>query len=96
VANAIQWSKYGDTITISGRRCTNTQGNVIIHVTDLGPGLRPEQMEKVFQPFFTTRERGTGLGLANVKKVMDYQGGSVLAENGLDRGAVFSLIFKDS
>ncbi len=95
VSNAIQWSEPGSVVVINGRRCKNGDGVAIIRVTDQGPGLLPEQMEKLFQPFFTTRDHGTGLGLANVKKVMDYQGGSVLAENGIDRGAVFSLIFKD-
>jgi len=95
VHNAIQWSDYGSTVSISGRRPGRDTGAAIISVSDQGPGLRPEQMEKVFQPFFTTRELGTGLGLANVKKVMDYQGGSVLATNNPNGGASFSLIFKD-
>ncbi len=95
VANAIQWSASGGTVTITGRRPSGLDGVAMIRVSDKGPGLRPEQMERVFQPFFTTRELGTGLGLANVKKVMDYQGGSVLAENNPDGGASFSLIFKD-
>jgi signal transduction histidine kinase len=95
VGNAIQWSDPGSVVTISGRRPIGTEGVAVIRVADTGPGLRPEQMERVFQPFFTTRELGTGLGLANVKKVMDYQGGSVLAINNPNGGASFSLIFKD-
>ncbi len=95
VGNAIQWSKDGSTVTIRARRPAGPEGTAIISVADQGPGLRPEQMERVFQPFFTTRELGTGLGLANVKKVMEYQGGSVLAENNPDGGARFSLIFQD-
>ncbi len=94
VGNAIQWSESGEVVTITGRRSGPEQDAVVISVTDNGPGLRPEQMEKLFQPFYTTREHGTGLGLANVKKIMDYQGGSVLAINGDEGGAVFSLIFE--
>lgn len=95
VGNAIQWSEPGSVVTISGRRPAGNEGVAVIRVADTGPGLRPEQMERVFQPFFTTRPLGTGLGLANVKKVMDYQGGSVLATNNPNGGASFSLIFKD-
>ncbi|MBU0944846.1 MAG: sensor histidine kinase [Proteobacteria bacterium] len=95
VQNAIQWSEPASIVTISGERPPGSEGVTIIRVADTGPGLRPEQMERVFQPFFTTRDLGTGLGLANVKKVMDYQGGSVLARNNPDGGASFSLIFKD-
>ncbi|MBU1137941.1 MAG: HAMP domain-containing histidine kinase [Proteobacteria bacterium] len=95
VSNAIQWSEPGSIVTISGRRPAESEGVAVIRVADTGPGLRPEQMERVFQPFFTTRELGTGLGLANVKKVMDYQSGSVLAKNNPNGGASFSLIFKD-
>jgi len=68
VGNAIQWSEPGSVVTISGRRPTGNEGVALIKVADSGPGLRPEQMERVFQPFFTTRPLGTGLGLANVKK----------------------------
>lgn len=95
VGNAIQWSEPGSVVRISGRRPAGTEGVAVIRVADTGPGLRPEQMERVFQPFYTTRPLGTGLGLANVKKVMDYQGGSVLATNNPNGGASFSLIFKD-
>jgi signal transduction histidine kinase len=95
VGNAIQWSEPGSVVTISGRRPAGNEGVAVIRVADTGPGLRPEQMGRVFQPFFTTRPLGTGLGLANVKKVMDYQGGSVLATNNPNGGASFSLIFKD-
>jgi signal transduction histidine kinase len=95
VGNAIQWSEPGGIVTISGRRPAGTEGVAVIRVADKGPGLRPEQMERVFQPFFTTRPLGTGLGLANVKKIMDCQGGSVLATNNPNGGASFSLIFQD-
>lgn len=95
VGNAIQWSESGSVVTISAGRPVGGEAVAIVTVSDQGPGLRPEQMERLFQPFFTTRELGTGLGLANVKKVMDYQGGSVLAKNNPDGGACFSLIFKD-
>ncbi|PLX51182.1 MAG: hypothetical protein C0613_00835 [Desulfobulbaceae bacterium] len=95
VGNAIQWSPVASEVIIAGQRPRDGTGAVLISVTDHGPGLTVEQMEKVFHPFFTTRELGTGLGLANVKKVMDYQGGAVFAGNNPEGGAVFSLLFQD-
>ena len=58
-----------------------SEGSAAIEVTDSGPGLAPEAQAKLFTPFFTTRPRGIGLGLAFVKKVVDRHGGSVRVEN---------------
>lgn len=90
VDNAIQWSTAGSIIQIIGRE---TPEGFVIMVRDNGAGLREDQFEKLFQPFYTTRENGTGLGLANVKKIVEYHGGSVLAENNSHGGAQFSMIF---
>jgi len=49
-------------------------------VTDGGPGIPPDVREKLFTPFFTTKARGTGLGLATVKRLAEAQGGTVTVE----------------
>ncbi len=52
-------------------------GRAVIEILDRGPGIGPEAQEKLFRPFFTTKERGTGLGLALAKKVADAHGGTL-------------------
>ncbi len=75
----------------SVRFCGRLDGeSVELRVIDDGPGIPPEMASKVFEPFFTTRARGSGLGLANVRKVVEAHGGRVEV---LDRrpGAHFAL-----
>ncbi len=62
-----------------------------IEISDTGPGIPPETLEKIFAPFFTTKARGTGLGLAVVKKVIDRHGGKVEVASVVGRGTVFRL-----
>ncbi|MFZ5773609.1 MAG: ATP-binding protein [Thermodesulfobacteriota bacterium] len=92
VDNALQWSPEKGTVQIIGEQAPAGGGFTII-VKDQGPGIREEQLSNLFQPFYTTREVGTGLGLANVKKIVEFHGGSVFAGNNPDGGARFSMTF---
>ncbi len=62
-----------------------------ITVTDNGPGIDPADRDRVFQPFFTTKSRGTGLGLALVQKIVVTHNGRVTAGNGPAGGARFQI-----
>ncbi|MDP4299990.1 ATP-binding protein [Leptothrix discophora] len=66
-----------------------------LSVTDSGPGIQPEVMARLFEPFFTTRSalRGTGLGLAVVHSVMADLGGAIDVQSPSGQGATFSLYF---
>ncbi|MCC6681691.1 MAG: GHKL domain-containing protein [Phycisphaeraceae bacterium] len=64
---------------------------VVIAVADTGPGIAPEHAERLFNPFFTTRNTGTGLGLAIVHRILDAHGAAISVRN--QRGAVFTLTF---
>ena len=60
-----------------------------IYITDNGPGISPETLNKIFMPFFTTKANGTGLGLAVVQKIVVQHGGSIEARNQAQGGAEF-------
>lgn len=68
-------------------------GKVVMAVHDHGPGLAVATLERLFDPFFTTKKNGTGLGLSNVRKIMRHHGGTVIARNDEEGGAVFELHF---
>jgi signal transduction histidine kinase len=69
---------------------------VIVTVRDTGGGIRPENLTKVFEPFFSTRPtgQGMGLGLTVARKFMELHGGRIAVENGERGGAVATMIFK--
>jgi signal transduction histidine kinase len=89
--NAVQASGEKTSIQLIARREKDSNGSVCLDVLDDGPGLTPEIEDNLFKPFFTTKPSGTGLGLANVKKIMDLHEGAVSATNRPGGGAVFTL-----
>ena len=71
----------------------NPRGNINIEVADNGPGVPQELMRKIFVPFFTTKEKGSGVGLALARQVMTAHGGFVRVDNDDGGGARFTLTF---
>lgn len=63
----------------------------IAEIEDQGPGIDPEIEEKIFEPFYTTRSKGSGLGLSYVSQVLTAHGGEVKVSNKPDRGAIFRI-----
>jgi PAS domain S-box-containing protein len=86
--NASQAMKGQGTITLQAQAVP--QG-CEISVADTGPGIDDSAKEQVFQPFFTTRHRGTGLGLAVVRRTVEAHGGSVAIGSRPEGGAVVTL-----
>src|SRR5690606_17483792 len=64
---------------------------VAIAIHDNGEGINPEAREKLFQPNFTTKSSGTGLGLAFVKQAVEGMGGSITYETFVGKGTTFHL-----
>ena len=64
-----------------------------LEVADSGPGLSDEDKRRVFEPFYTTKQNGTGLGLAVVYHVAEAHGGTVTAANCPEGGAAFTIKF---
>jgi PAS domain S-box-containing protein len=61
----------------------------LIAFTDSGPGIRAEHLDRIFNPFFTTRAKGSGLGLALCKKYMEELGGTIKVKSELGKGSTF-------
>jgi signal transduction histidine kinase len=61
----------------------------VIKVEDDGPGIDPSLAERIFEPFYTTKHQGTGLGLANVRRLVEAHGGWVHLDSGVARGTGF-------
>lgn len=80
-------------ISVSAGR-SNQQ--VIIRVADNGTGILPEVMDKIFVPFFTTKQSGSGIGLSLCKQIMNQHNGRISAESETGKGSVFKLIFPAS
>ncbi|MEM8865172.1 MAG: ATP-binding protein [Planctomycetota bacterium] len=66
-------------------------GGFELEVADSGPGLSEEQKKKLFEPFYTTKQQGTGLGLSVVYHVAEAHGGMVTADNCPEGGAAFTI-----
>lgn len=60
-------------------------------ITDRGPGIDPDYLDRIWEPDFTTRRKGTGLGLPLVRQVVEHHGGRVTAGNRRDGGALFQV-----
>jgi signal transduction histidine kinase len=88
--NALQAVGDGGHVTIRLRHEPG-EGRVYAEVEDDGPGLSPEARARVFEPFFSTKSDGSGLGLALVKKIVEDHGGGVALESDPGRGARVTL-----
>jgi len=72
---------------------SSKENNVIITVSDNGIGVSEENKEKVFQPKFTTKTSGMGLGLAMVKNIVETYNGTITFETEKDKGTRFIVMF---
>ena len=74
-------------------RIASEAGRLVLEVADHGPGVPPEDRDKIFEPFFTKKTRGTGLGLAVARRVVEAHGGTirVSGREGGEHGAVFRV-----
>ena len=64
---------------------------VMITISDTGTGIEPEVEEHIFEPFFSTKEEGTGLGLAVCKQIIENHGGSLVAKSKVGQGTSFII-----
>jgi len=88
VTNALQAMPRGGRLTIRASRLDNT---AIIKVTDSGEGINPETIKKVFNPLFTTRAKGIGLGLPIAKRLVEAHEGKIDVVSDHEKGTIVSI-----
>jgi two-component system sensor histidine kinase HydH len=92
--NAIEAMGEGGTLTIETAATSSADGppSVTLSVTDTGEGMSAEEVGKLFEPFYTTKPSGTGLGLTVVSRVVEQNGGRVSVKSARGEGTTFSLV----
>jgi two-component system, sporulation sensor kinase E len=88
VKNAMQAMTRGGTLTL---QTGETSEAVWVSVTDTGGGIPQEQINRIFEPFYTTKKKGTGLGLMIVQRIVRAHGGRIELESHVGRGTTFRL-----
>lgn len=92
IINAVQAMKEGGTLTIQTSVVTQDGRDFVrILVSDTGKGIAPQDVEKIFVPFYTTKTQGTGLGLPICKKLMVQNGGTISVESRIGEGTTFTI-----
>ncbi|MDH5639427.1 MAG: ATP-binding protein, partial [Nitrospinota bacterium] len=90
VENALAAVKGSGNIVIRTKAMPE-QGKVALELEDTGSGVSPAIREKIFMPYFSTRENGTGLGLAIVSRVVEDHGGRIYVRDNVPAGSVFTI-----
>nr|MDO8079392.1 PAS domain S-box protein [Candidatus Freyarchaeota archaeon] len=88
ITNALQAMPSGGQLTIRGSKRADA---ALINVEDTGVGIPEENLSKLFEPLFTTKSKGQGLGLAVCKRLVEAHGGSITVESKVGRGSTFTV-----
>jgi signal transduction histidine kinase len=92
IYNAIQSMPNGGRLTVSCERSHQIAGYSSIQISDGGGGIKASEMDKIFRPFFTSKESGTGLGLSLAYRIVEAHQGSIWASNNLAQGATINIL----
>ena len=91
MGNAFEASPDKGRIEVESKE-SRERGNLIVTISDSGPGITTESLPLVFDPFYTTKEKGTGLGLSIAQNIITAYGGSMEVESVPGQGATFSVV----
>ena len=89
VINAVQAVERNGLVEVSVARADDA---ISVAISDNGPGISPEKLASIFEPYFTTKPEGSGLGLWIAQQIVTAHGGTLRAENRSERGAVFTML----
>jgi signal transduction histidine kinase len=91
VINAIQAMRAGGEVVLRAARAPEAPQSVVLEVQDEGVGIPSQDLERVFNPFVTTRPDGTGLGLSIAYQIVSHHGGHIAARRNPERGMTFTV-----
>jgi PAS domain S-box-containing protein len=89
MANAVDAMPEGGNLRVA--LVHRAGGGVVVSVRDSGGGIRPDVLPRVFDPYFTTKEKGTGIGLALVRRIAELHGGEVGVDSAVGRGTTVTV-----
>ena len=93
IRNAIEAMQYGGTLSIN---TLNQKDSFVIEIADTGYGIKRDDLKKVFQPFFSTKPEGTGLGLAVAESIIAEHNGNISAKSAIGKGTTFTISLPNS
>jgi signal transduction histidine kinase len=89
ITNASQAMPQRGKLTISAKE---SEGKLVIDFSDTGKGISPNDLPNIFKPFFTTKSKGIGLGLALCQRIIEQHSGSIKAVSKLGKGSIFTIM----
>lgn len=92
ITNAMQAMENGGTLSIALDHTTTPEGSTVnIKIADTGPGIPEQLVDRIFNPFFTTKKSGTGLGLAISRRILNAHKGNIAVESYPGAGTIFTI-----
>ena len=92
VINAQQATPSGGIITITAENTVIAEGRYVkVTVQDEGGGIAPEYLDKIFDPYFSTKQKGSGLGLASTYSIINRHNGRITVDSRLNEGTIFTI-----
>ena len=89
--NAKEASAAGGEIMVATRRRGD---EIVVQVTDTGAGMSPEVRARAFEPYYSTKSDGNGLGLATVRRIVEEHGGSIVVDSDVGKGSQFTITLR--
>jgi len=89
ILNACEAMEGGGKLTITAKR---KQDAVVIKISDTGKGIPKEELPLIYDPFYTTQNRGAGVGLTIVLRILETHNGSIDVESTPDKGTTFTIV----